>query len=137
MLYTVAIEAGDDVTSYGVAVPDLPGCYSAGDTLEEALANAKEAICLHLTDLAEQGELPPLPTPLSNLIRDEEFKGWSWAHVEIDETAFLGKSSKVNVTLPDLLTLKIDKFVKDHPSYGNRSRFLQLAALREIEGLHA
>lgn len=137
MQYTVAIEAGDDHASYGVAVPDLPGCYSAGDTLEEALANAKEAICLHLTDLAEQGALPPLPTPLSKLFKKEEFKGWSWAHVEIDETPFLGKSSKVNVTLPDLLTLKIDQFVKEHPTYGSRSRFLQLAALNEMENAQA
>ena len=41
MLFPIAIERGDEQHAYGVVVPDLPGCHSAGDTFEEALANAK------------------------------------------------------------------------------------------------
>lgn len=37
----------DSDTDYGVEVSDLPGCFSAGNTLEEAIQNAKEAIELH------------------------------------------------------------------------------------------
>lgn len=44
MLYPIAIEPGDETHAFGVIVPDIPGCFSAGDTLEEAYANAKEAI---------------------------------------------------------------------------------------------
>ncbi|MFP3374822.1 MULTISPECIES: type II toxin-antitoxin system HicB family antitoxin, partial [Gammaproteobacteria] len=44
MFYPIAIEAGDHEHAYGVIVPDLPGCFSAGDTLDEAIKNAKEAI---------------------------------------------------------------------------------------------
>ena len=44
MRYPVVIEPGTDVTAYGVIVPDLPGCFSAGDTLDEAMSNAEEAI---------------------------------------------------------------------------------------------
>ncbi|HET7925874.1 MAG TPA: type II toxin-antitoxin system HicB family antitoxin, partial [Rhodanobacteraceae bacterium] len=50
MLFPIAIELGDAKHAYGVIVPDLPGCFSAGDTLEEAIANAEEAILLHLED---------------------------------------------------------------------------------------
>lgn len=38
MKFLVAIEPGSDVTAWGVFVPDLPGCFSAGDTLEEAVS---------------------------------------------------------------------------------------------------
>ena len=43
MRYPVLIEAGDERTAWGVVVPDLPGCFSAADTLEEALSAAEEA----------------------------------------------------------------------------------------------
>lgn len=48
MRYPIAIEPGDETHAFGVIVPDLPGCYSAGDTLEEAHANAKESAELWL-----------------------------------------------------------------------------------------
>lgn len=56
MLYPIAIEPGDETHAFGVIVPDIPGCHSAGDTLEEAYANAKEAIKGHLELLVEMGE---------------------------------------------------------------------------------
>lgn len=43
MRYPIAMEPGDAKHAYGVVVPDLPGCFSAGDTLDEAIANAPEA----------------------------------------------------------------------------------------------
>ncbi len=42
-----------------MSVPALPGCYTQGDTLEEALANARDAVRLYLEDLAAEGE--PVP----------------------------------------------------------------------------
>jgi predicted RNase H-like HicB family nuclease len=44
MPYPVAIEPGNDTTAWDVVVPDLPGCFSAGDTLEEAMTQAEEAV---------------------------------------------------------------------------------------------
>lgn len=38
MRYPVAIESGTETEAFGVVVPDLPGCFSAGDTMEEAMA---------------------------------------------------------------------------------------------------
>ncbi len=48
MRYPIAIESGDETHAFGVVVPDLPGCFSAGDTLDEAIQMAKEAIELWL-----------------------------------------------------------------------------------------
>jgi predicted RNase H-like HicB family nuclease len=45
--FTAIIEAGGN-SGYGVYFPDLPGCVSAGDTIEEAARNAEEALSLHL-----------------------------------------------------------------------------------------
>ncbi len=44
---------------YWVEVPSLPGCYSQGDTREEALINIKEAIELHIESLIEAGDFIP------------------------------------------------------------------------------
>nr|MBA3835536.1 type II toxin-antitoxin system HicB family antitoxin [Sphingomonas sp.] len=44
MRYPIAIEAGSDSTAFGVVVPDLAGCFSAGDSLDEAISNAEEAV---------------------------------------------------------------------------------------------
>lgn len=132
-IYPVAIELGNENTAFGVVVHDLPGCYSAGDSMDEALENTKEAIEFHLEGLAEQGELPPAPSDLKDVAAMDEYKGWVLGFVQIDVEPFLGKSSKINVTLPNLLTRKIDEFVLTHPEFKNRSNFLQLAALNTLE----
>lgn len=61
MQFTVIIEEGP--TSWGVYVPDLPGCVAVGETREEALKLIREAIAFHLKGLREQGE--PIPKPHS------------------------------------------------------------------------
>jgi predicted RNase H-like HicB family nuclease len=57
--YVVIYEKGE--TNWGAIVPDLPGCVSIGDTLEEVQENVKEAIELYLEVLAERGEKIPEP----------------------------------------------------------------------------
>jgi predicted RNase H-like HicB family nuclease len=46
----------DEAGGYWVEVPSLPGCFSQGETEEEALANIKKAIDLHIEDMLAQGE---------------------------------------------------------------------------------
>ena len=133
MLYPVAIDTGDDSTAFGVAVPDVPGCFSAGDSLDEAMANAKEALEMHLEALAESGQLPPEASNVKDHINNQEYAGWVWALVEIDTEPYMGKASKINVTLPDLLTRKIDDLVGSNRSYKSRSHFLQVAASHELQ----
>ena len=68
MKFIVAIEPATKKSAFGVVVPDLPGCFSAGETLDEAIQNAQEAIDLHCETLIEDGlDIPPvLPTHLKN-----------------------------------------------------------------------
>ena len=52
----------DETGGYVVTCPSLTGCYSQGDSVEEALANIKEAIELCLEDMRAQGEEVPDPS---------------------------------------------------------------------------
>jgi predicted RNase H-like HicB family nuclease len=53
----------------GVIFPDLPGCFSAGDTLQDALMNAREAIALYFEDSDAER---PRPRTLDELKRDAD-----------------------------------------------------------------
>ncbi len=57
MKFKIILEPSED-GGYTVSVPALPGCISEGDTLDEAIANIKEAIELYLEPV-EAGNLPP------------------------------------------------------------------------------
>ena len=56
--YKVILEP-DETGGYVVSCPSLPGCYSQGETIKEALANIKEAISLCLEDMRSEGEEIP------------------------------------------------------------------------------
>jgi antitoxin HicB len=62
MDFKVFLERDDDYDGYVVTCPSLPGCYSQGHTIAEALANIREAIELVLEDMQENGETIPDPT---------------------------------------------------------------------------
>ncbi len=132
MFYPIAIEAGDETTAYGVTVPDLPGCFSAGDTLEEAVKNAKEAITGHLELMVELGQDIPAVSDLKSLMKSAEFAGYVGVLVDVDVTRILGGSEKINVTLPKLLIDRIDRCVATHPEFKTRSGFLAQVALERI-----
>ena len=59
MRYAVVIEKGE--RNYSAYVPDLLGCVSVGDTLEEARAEIREAIEFHLEGMRAEGA--PIPKP--------------------------------------------------------------------------
>jgi antitoxin HicB len=60
--YHVVLEPDRD-GGYVVVVPAFPGCYSQGETVEEALANVKEAIALTIDDMLAHGEVIPRRRP--------------------------------------------------------------------------
>ena len=66
MNYPIAIHK-DSNSDYGVIVPDLPGCFSAGSTIDEALLMAREAVELHLQGLLDDGQTIPLPSDIETL----------------------------------------------------------------------
>jgi len=69
----IALVHKDEGTSYGVSFPDVPGCISAGDTFEEAVANAVDALTSHLALLRDDGDSIPVPRSYEQLRRDPEF----------------------------------------------------------------
>jgi predicted RNase H-like HicB family nuclease len=71
--YVAIIEDAGPDKAIGVWFPDLPGCFSAGDSLDEALRNAPEAITLYSEALIREGRSLPAPRRLSALKADPEF----------------------------------------------------------------
>jgi predicted RNase H-like HicB family nuclease len=69
----IALVHKDDGTSYGVSFPDVPGCISAGDTFEEAVANAAVALAGHFAVMKADGEAIPAPRSFEQLKRDPDF----------------------------------------------------------------
>jgi predicted RNase H-like HicB family nuclease len=69
----IALVHKDEGTSYGVSFPDVPGCISAGDTFEEAMANAAQALSGHFAAMRADGEAIPTPRSFEALKRDPEF----------------------------------------------------------------
>jgi predicted RNase H-like HicB family nuclease len=69
----IALVHKDEGTSYGVSFPDVPGCISAGDTFEEAVANAAEALAGHLALMRADGDALPAPRSFEELRRDPVF----------------------------------------------------------------
>jgi predicted RNase H-like HicB family nuclease len=58
--YTVVIDAEPDGSAYNVSVPALPGCFTWGETFEEAMRMAREAITGHVAALRDLGEEVPI-----------------------------------------------------------------------------
>ncbi len=69
----IALVHKDEGTSYGVSFPDVPGCIAAGNTFEEAIANAAEALAAHLALMRADGDPLPTPRTFEELKRDHEF----------------------------------------------------------------
>ena len=63
--YTIILDPDPEDGGFTVTVPALPGCITEGDTREEALANAREAILLYIESLLADGE--PIPEDVASL----------------------------------------------------------------------
>jgi len=117
-------------TDYGVSVPDLPGCVSAGATVDEALAMVREAIELHLEGLIEAGGLAPLPTPIERLHADRAYAGGTWAIVAVDNSTLRVQIARIGVTMPQRVLDAIDRHAE--ASGETRSGLLARAAAAYI-----
>jgi predicted RNase H-like HicB family nuclease len=106
--YPVAIEPGNETTAFGVVVPDLPGCFSAGDTLDEAMCGAEEAITLWIDSTLDAGDAIPAPSSLDVIRLNPEFQGWIFAIVAIDPAILDDTVERVNITLPRRVLKRLD-----------------------------
>ncbi|OWP49185.1 type II toxin-antitoxin system HicB family antitoxin [Pseudomonas nitroreducens] len=131
MKFPVVLHKDPD-SDYGVTLPDVPGCFSAGCTVDEALDNAKEALALHFEGLVADGEELPQPQAIDQHLHNPDYAGGVWAVIEFDVTPYLGKAVRFNATLPEHLLQRIDDRVSKDQRYSSRSGFLATAALREL-----
>lgn len=116
----------DDGVRYGVTVPDLPGCFSAGDSLEDALESVQEAIDLHVETLLEDDGALPERSSLAKHRANPDYANGVWAVVDVPVEKYFGPADRINITVPRLILAKIDEHAKRHGQ--SRSGFLVEAA---------
>lgn len=114
-------EAGSD---FGVEFPDLPGCVTAGATIDQALVLAKEALRFHVDGLLDDGEQVPLPRPIGQILESGEAQGAAIYLVPLLPSK--GRAVRVNITLDEHLLEEID--VAAARTGDTRSGFLASAA---------
>lgn len=109
MKYLIAIDPGTkDCPDFGVIVPDLPGCYSQGDNIEDAIKMAKESIELWIEGMLDEGLPIPQASNPAELMTNPEFKNVIWATVDIDPSKIMDKAERVNITLPGRVLRRLD-----------------------------
>jgi predicted RNase H-like HicB family nuclease len=108
MRYPIAIEIGTDTAAYGVVVPDLPGCFSAGDTLDEALTGAEEAAAAWIDATLDAGGAVPAASSIEAIRANPDFTGWAFGVIAVDPAALDGTVERVNITLPRRVLLRLD-----------------------------
>ena len=126
--YPAVIEKEHD-SDFGVSFPDFPGCVSAGKTLEEALAGAKDSLALHVDGLLEDGDPLPDPSPPAPLLLAAMDRPVDPHHGEVYtliEVRVPGRAKRINITLDETLLAQIDS------ETDNRSAFLDQAARSEL-----
>jgi predicted RNase H-like HicB family nuclease len=103
MHYPIAIEPGDETTAFGVIVPDLPGCFSAGDTLDEAILGAQEAAAAWIDATLDAGGVIPPPSSLDSLRADPAWRGWAFGVVSLDPALLDDTVQRVNKVADSLI----------------------------------
>ncbi|MCP4135212.1 MAG: type II toxin-antitoxin system HicB family antitoxin [bacterium] len=129
MNYPVVIHK-DKNSDYGVTVPDLSGCFSAGKTMEEAIENAREAILCHVEGLIMDVDPVPSPTSIENHKDNPLYKNGIWAIVTVDLSEISGKAKRVNITIPERFLNQFDSYAKSHGE--TRSGLFVAAAMEYI-----
>lgn len=111
MKYPVVIHKDSD-SDFSVTIPDLPGCFSAGSTIEEAISMAQEAAECHIEGLLIDSESIPVPSGIETHKDHPDFKDGIWAIVEVDISKLSLKSKRINITMPERLINTVDQYAK-------------------------
>lgn len=110
MNYPVIIHKDED-TGYGVTLPDIPGCFSLGDTLDEAIRNIQAAVELYYD--SENITVPPQASKIEDLVKSNLYtKDGFWVLADIDFSFLSSKTVRINITLPEYKLSLIDKAAK-------------------------
>ena len=121
----IAIIHKDPKSDFGVSFPDLPGCISAGRTIDEAKELAQEALSLHIQGMLEDCEEVPAPSRLEDVMADPENSD-AVAFLVVSAPESKPKAVRVNVTIPEDMLERIDAAAKKRNM--SRSSYLVQAA---------
>lgn len=122
VVYPAIVERAGE--GYSVFFPDLPGCTSAGATVNEAVLNAEEALGGHLLVSAKYSDLLADPSDMEEIERDPEVDEVARVLVRAEKP---GRAVRLNITMDEGLLAAIDRVAK------NRSGFLADAARRALD----
>ncbi len=112
MRYPIVIEPEGDGAAFGVVVPDIPGCFSAGNTLDEAFAGAEEAAAAWIDAALDAGEAIPAPFSLEVLRQNPDYDGWMFGVITLDPALFDDTVERVNISLPRRVLLRLDALAR-------------------------
>jgi predicted RNase H-like HicB family nuclease len=129
MKYAVYLEK-DISSDYGVTVPDLPGCFSAGSSIEEAFENAEEAILTHIEGMMLDNENIPQSRKIDELKKINPNPDYIWGFISVDIGKLSKEIKRINITIPENILSKIDAFAQKEGE--SRSGFLASAAIEYI-----
>jgi predicted RNase H-like HicB family nuclease len=132
MKYPIVIHKDSD-SDYGVTFPDLPGCFSAGSTIEEAINMAQEAAECHIEGIFIDSEPIPTPSDIEVHKSNPDYNEGIWALVEIDISKLSLKSKRINITMPERLLKTVDQYAK---KYGSSRSGLLAQAVTEYMSTH-
>lgn len=128
MRHYIALIHKDADSEYGVSFPDVPGCITAGSTIDEARRMAGEALSFHLNGMAEDGEPWPATSSLDVIMEERENQDAVAFLVAVEDPE--PKVVRVNITIPEDVLAEIDRHAERHGS--TRSGFLASAAKAAI-----
>jgi predicted RNase H-like HicB family nuclease len=127
MKYFYAIVHKDADSSFGVSFPDLPGCFSAADRIEDVLPNAAEALELWFED---QPEVAPMQLDQVQVAVADELAAGAFL-VAVPYIRNTGKLARVNISVDVAMLDAIDRAASERSL--TRSAFIAQAARNEIE----
>ena len=108
MKYAVVIHNVES-SSCGVAVTDLRGPFSDGDTLDEAFDNVVEAITGHINSLFMDRRSTPASKPLEDHQRNDDLRdALCWRFADVDMDMERRKAVRVNIAMPSLMRAAVD-----------------------------
>jgi predicted RNase H-like HicB family nuclease len=132
MRYPIAIEPGTDSAAWGVVVPDLPGCFSAGDSMEEAMIQAEDAVTAWIEATLDAGQEIPKPSSIDAMrAAHPELRGWLWALVKVDPAMLDETLERVNISLPRRVLHRLDALARSAGE--TRSGFIARMAIEGRE----
>lgn len=135
MTHYVAIVEQEADSAFGVWFPDMEGCFSAGDTLDEAASNATAALRQHVEALESAGRTVPVARSLDVVLRDKDVKAAMKAGALLFAVPLLadaGRTIRINISLDKALVDQIDEAASVRGL--TRSAFIAQATREKIAG---